>query len=151
MPVSNIFKSLGFGSRKEKVDALLSSLDATVELLNATVKDYRFALQHIETEMIDHFGHLTPEGQRAMTIARRMLDVIEQRLAILAKHTFFNSLHELRQTEELARRPIGIDDNCVTRLCTEGELPMVEVSELRGHLDDLFNKMVITHRQQIFS
>lgn len=151
MPISNIFKSLGFGSRKEKVDALLFSLDATIELLNSIVKDYRFALQHIETEMIDHFGHLAPEGQRAMTISRRMLDVIEQRLAVLAKRTFFNSLDELRQTEEFARQPIGIDDNCVTRLCTEERLPVVEVAGLRSYLDELFNKMVITHRQQIFS
>ena len=145
-----ILETLGGKQRKFKIDQGLRTLDNLCQLFTELLNEYGTQLKAIEHEMIDHFGYLEPEGQKALTVTRRLLQAVNQRLKKINSYTVFDSVKSLELATELAESPIALESDRLSQLSTELPVPPVPLRELRTKLDELFAQMTIVRRQQLF-
>jgi hypothetical protein len=150
MALEQLLETLGGKQRKIKIDQGLRTLDNICQLYSEILNEYGTHLKAVEHEMIDRCAYLEPDGQRALNITRRILQAIDQRLTKLNGYTFFESLKLLEEVTKLAESPIALDSDYLNQLSTERAHPPVAIRELRSRLDELFDRMKIIRRQQVF-
>ncbi len=134
-------------SRDEALDRVTTEANRLVHV-TAT---YRPRLVAIERHVIDHMAMISADGQRCLTVVRRILAAVEERLDALSKELSTGTDEAVRAALQLAISPIILKNDSLNKLITEAELPPISPIELKNVLETLLSKIQVKRRPRYAS
>lgn len=130
----------------EAKQEFLNEVSLEANRLVYVIATYRPRLTAIERHMIDNMAVVSPDGQKALSLIRRVLDATEIRLDEISRLLALGTQEGIDSANRLVESPLTVKNDSLHKLITEDPIPPIPTLELKKALDIFFGKIQITKR-----
>ena len=127
-----------------------SEIERAGDYLVQLIHSSRTRIEAVEREMIDHMASVSPEGQKNLTAARRIVGALERRLEILNSYLYKGAQADLYSAYKLLSSPLVLPNDCVNKLISEADIPPIPPAEIKPMLEQLLNRISLQRKQRVF-
>lgn len=129
--------------------SLWTEVERFADQLVKIITSSRVRIAIIESDMIDHLAAVSPDGQRSLTTARRLLSAMEKRLTTINSCIQHAGEEDLKAAIRTARSPLVLPNDSVNKLISEADIPPIDPANLKPMMDSLLARIVVKKPQKV--
>ena len=130
--------------------SLWSQVERAADHLVRIITGFRVQILEIERDMIDRLAAVSPEGQKCLSAARRILGAVETRLNTMNRYIQHGTEADLRAALRLSQMPLVLVHDPMTTLITDDALPPIDPAKLQPTLEGLLARVVVQKKRVVF-
>jgi len=129
---------------------LWSQVERAADQLVRVITGFRVQILEIERDMIDRLAAVSPEGQKCLSAARRIVNAVEKRLNTMNTYLQHGTEADLRAALKISQMPLVLVNDPMTALISDDTLPPIDPAKLQPTLENLLSRVVVKKQKIVF-